>query len=99
MDAGLKREIERRAGELTDLEWELELHEALDPSDPVEAYLERGRLGAAADDEVRRLLNTLEFSSRATRRLDYLLGLAHRVIAIYHRRRLLGLQRAELDGK
>jgi hypothetical protein len=70
-----------------------------DPGDDLtEAVAERTRLAAKADAEVLRLLNTLPFGDRATRRLDYLLTLAHSLVGIWHRRRLLSLCQSELDG-
>jgi hypothetical protein len=98
--AELKAEMERQRLELIDREWELEVtlqvHE--DPGDdPTEAVEERSRIAAKADAEVLRLLNTLPFGDRATRRLDYLLTLAHSLLGVWHRRRLLSLCRRELE--
>lgn len=86
----LKADIERQQQFILDEEWLLEQTLAAHEGEELtEAYEERTRLDAIADEEVRRLLDTLPLGSLATRRLDYLLSVAHMYRIIWTQRRTL----------
>jgi hypothetical protein len=87
-------EIAKRKADVEDHEWELEA--LLDSNENCdwgseEAAMERNRLNALADAEIRDRLNATEFSRRAHARLDYLLSVAFTVIGVFHRKRALSL--------
>jgi hypothetical protein len=105
MYESLTVEIAKRRADLEDAEFFLECvlasHEDSDQWETEEARLARQREDSLADMEIKRKLDSLEFGDRATRRLDYLLGLAVMLIGCFHRKRALSLaeeiQRREAD--